>query len=612
MNARLSAMHRILDRPVSLAGRGLLLAGIVVLLAGAALPLWRISLVAPQYAEGLTLDMYAYQIVAGNGGQDLAEINTLNHYIGMKPIVQADFLEMKVMPFALGVFALLGLRAVVVGRIMGLVDLAVLFSYFGAFSLASFAYRLYSYGHHLDPHAPMKITPFMPVVIGSQQIANFVQTSLPLAGTFCMAGFVALLAGGAVDLDPRGAKGPAMKVRLLAVVVLLVVAGLGQPGATERDPAPPIGDPESRRPDSPTPDSRLPTPDSRQGADRTSWLVQRLAEAPAGAEIAVPAGQYHGPFVIERAVRLHGDAGAHLVGDGVTHTIAVRAADVTIDGFEISGSGLDLGKDHAAVHVTGDRAVIVNNRIHDALHGVYVRQADGVRIEGNTILGTRTVLQPIDPFSSSAKPSEGELCEVSLNQNQRGNGIHIWNSSGHVVARNTIRDTRDGVYFSFVDRTEVRDNEIEGVRYGLHYMYSDDNRFEGNVFRDNAAGAALMNSKGIVLRHNRFLANQGHRSYGILLQTVETHHAGGQRDRRQHRRRVLRERPRQSAAGQHDCSQPHRHPCLGQLRRQRVRGQPLHRQPAHGGNHRRQPDQPLGHRWARQLLGRRGHARSRS
>ena len=193
MNARLSAMHRILDRPVSLTGRGLVLLAVVVLIAGAAMPLWRISLVAPQYAEGLTLDMYTYQIVAGNGGQDLPEINTLNHYIGMKPIVQADFLEMKVLPFAVGVFALLGLRTVVVGRIINLVDLGMLFLYFGAFSLGSFAYRLYSYGHHLDPRAPMKIDPFMPVVIGSQQIANFVQTSLPLAGTFCMGGFLVLV-----------------------------------------------------------------------------------------------------------------------------------------------------------------------------------------------------------------------------------------------------------------------------------------------------------------------------------------------------------------------------------------------------------------------------------
>ena len=190
---RASAMHGILDRPVSRTGRLLLLAAIVLLLLGGILPLWRISLVAPQYAEGLTLDMYAYQIVAGNNGQDLAEINTLNHYIGMKPIAQADFLEMKVLPFAIGVFALLGLRAAVLGRIVTLVDLSVLFMYFGAFSLGSFAYRLYSYGHHLDPRAPMKIEPFMPVVMGTQQIANFVQTSLPLAGTICMTAFLVLL-----------------------------------------------------------------------------------------------------------------------------------------------------------------------------------------------------------------------------------------------------------------------------------------------------------------------------------------------------------------------------------------------------------------------------------
>ena len=192
-------MHSILDRPVNRTGRILLLAATLLLLLGGTLPLWRISLVAPQYAEGLTLDMYAYQIVAGNKGQDLAEINTLNHYIGMKPIAQADFLEMKVLPFAIGVFALLGLRAAVLGRVITLVDLSVLFMYFGAFSLGSFAYRLYSYGHHLDPRAPMKIEPFMPVVMGSQQIANFVQTSLPLAGTICMSAFLVLLIAALVS-----------------------------------------------------------------------------------------------------------------------------------------------------------------------------------------------------------------------------------------------------------------------------------------------------------------------------------------------------------------------------------------------------------------------------
>jgi hypothetical protein len=194
MKAFTRAIHHFLERPLSVAARGLVLAGIVVLIAGAFLPLWRISLVAPQYAEGLTLDMYTHKIEAGNGGQDLAEINTLNHYIGMKAIAQADFAEMKWMPFAIGIFVLLALRAVVMGRIGHLVDLGVLFTYFGLFSLATFVWRLYTYGHQLDPHAPMTIEPFMPVVIGRQQIANFVQTSLPLAGTVCMAGFALCIA----------------------------------------------------------------------------------------------------------------------------------------------------------------------------------------------------------------------------------------------------------------------------------------------------------------------------------------------------------------------------------------------------------------------------------
>ena len=193
MRAFLRRTTRFLDRPLSGLSRGLVLLGIAALVAGAVLPLWQIRLVAPQYQEGLALEMYSHKIEAGNGGQDLAEINTLNHYIGMKPIVQADFAEMTWMPFAIGVFALLALRAVVMGRIGHLVDLGVLFVYFGLFSMGTFAYRLWSYGHHLDPHAPMRIEPFTPILIGTQQIANFEQTSLPEVGTLCMGLFLAAL-----------------------------------------------------------------------------------------------------------------------------------------------------------------------------------------------------------------------------------------------------------------------------------------------------------------------------------------------------------------------------------------------------------------------------------
>ena len=190
MHAMLRRSHRFLDRPLSLVSRGVMLLGIVALAAGAFLPLWRIRLIAPQYQEGLTLEMYSHKIAAGNSGQDLAEINTLNHYIGMKPIAQADFAEMTWMPFAIGIFALLALRTVAIGKIGHLVDLGVLFVYFGAFSMASFAYRLWSYGHHLSADAPIRMAPFTPVVVGRQQIANFVQTSLPMVGTVCMGLFL--------------------------------------------------------------------------------------------------------------------------------------------------------------------------------------------------------------------------------------------------------------------------------------------------------------------------------------------------------------------------------------------------------------------------------------
>lgn len=193
MHDLLRREHVFLRRPLNLASRLLLLAAAGVVVAAVFLPLWQIRLVAPQYQEGLSLHIYTHQLVGGNSGQDLHEINTLNHYIGMKHLAEADFVEMRWMPFAFGVFALLALRAAVVGRMISLVDLGVLFVYFGAFSLGSFYYRLYSYGHHLDPRAPMTIEPFTPIMIGSQQIANFVQTSLPQSGGYLLAVFPLLI-----------------------------------------------------------------------------------------------------------------------------------------------------------------------------------------------------------------------------------------------------------------------------------------------------------------------------------------------------------------------------------------------------------------------------------
>lgn len=186
---------RFLDRPLTPASRLLLIIAALAFVAVAFLPLWRITLVAPQYQEGLRLSIYSYKLVGGNGGQDLVEINNLNHYIGMRPLEESDFVEMKWMPFALGFFALLALRAATHGRMSQIVDLFVLFGYFALFSMGLFYHRMYTYGHELDPSAPMTIEPFTPTLVGKNVIANFTQYSFPLLGSYVMFAIPLLLLG---------------------------------------------------------------------------------------------------------------------------------------------------------------------------------------------------------------------------------------------------------------------------------------------------------------------------------------------------------------------------------------------------------------------------------
>ena len=161
----------------------------VLLVVALFFPLWKITMFANQFPEGLRLSIYAHQLVGGNGGTDLQGINILNHYIGMREIQAADFVEMKFIPFVLGIFVLLGLRTVVFARVGNVVDVLVLFAYFAAFSFAAFAYRMYTYGHQLNPEAPIKVAAFTPPVFGHQRIANFDVYSYPGPGSFLLAAF---------------------------------------------------------------------------------------------------------------------------------------------------------------------------------------------------------------------------------------------------------------------------------------------------------------------------------------------------------------------------------------------------------------------------------------
>lgn len=190
----LHRQFRFLFKPLTLTSRVLLLLAAASVAGSLFFPLWKLHLVAPQYQEGLRLDIYSWKIQGGGlNGNDLNEINNLNHYIGMKPIQRADFAEMQIMPFMFGVFVMLALRAAVLGTMRAIIDLFMLASWFGVFSIGSFYYRLWTYGHQLDPKAPMSIEPFTPLIFGTQTIANFTQSSYPQLGTYLLWVFMGLL-----------------------------------------------------------------------------------------------------------------------------------------------------------------------------------------------------------------------------------------------------------------------------------------------------------------------------------------------------------------------------------------------------------------------------------
>ena len=208
MPSVLEKEQQLLDRPLGWNPRALLVAAALVAVLANFLPLWNLTMFAPQYPDGLRLDIYSFRLQGGNRGQDVREINLLNHYIGMKHLDAEDFTEFKWLPFVIGILGLLFLRAAVMGKVTHLVDVLVLYVYFGAFALWSFAYKMYWYGHHLDPNAAVRVPPFIPPLFGYKKLANFEVYSYPAIGSYALAG-VALCLFVAFGLAWREARRPA-------------------------------------------------------------------------------------------------------------------------------------------------------------------------------------------------------------------------------------------------------------------------------------------------------------------------------------------------------------------------------------------------------------------
>lgn len=202
----------------------LLVIAALALMTSIFVPIWRIELDAPQYPEGMMLQIYSNKITGS-----LQTINGLNHYIGMKQIRPDDFVEFKVLPYIFAFFGLLTLLVAYLGRKKLLYTLLGLFVLFGVLAMYDFWLWEYDYGHNLSPNAAI-IVPgmvYQPPLIGFKQLLNFGAYSVPDIGGWLMV-FSGLIMIFVVLLENKIIKCKKAGIACVSTIVLLLSASCGQ------------------------------------------------------------------------------------------------------------------------------------------------------------------------------------------------------------------------------------------------------------------------------------------------------------------------------------------------------------------------------------------------
>ncbi len=228
-------------------------------------------------------------------------------------------------------------------------------------------------------------------------------------------------------------------------------------------------------------------------------IGQALSIASPGDTIRVESGIYREKnIVIDKPVVLLGIDYPVLDGEHKYEIISVKANNVTIKGFRIENTGVSSLEDIAAVKIYSCRNVTVSENIFkDTFFGIYSQSSANCLFENNKL-------------TASAKTEQAS-----------GNGIHCWKSDSLRIIGNTITGHRDGIYFEFVTNSVIwRNDSHNNMRYGLHFMFSNNDAYISNIFRNNGAGVSVMFTHGVKMFNNYFEENWGDAAYGIFLKEI--------------------------------------------------------------------------------------------
>ncbi|HSC38363.1 MAG TPA: nitrous oxide reductase family maturation protein NosD, partial [Chitinophagaceae bacterium] len=237
-------------------------------------------------------------------------------------------------------------------------------------------------------------------------------------------------------------------------------------------------------------------------------VQQAINAAGRGDTVWVEGGLYREKnIVIGKPLTLLGENYPVLDGEHTYEIISVKSANVTIKGFRLVHSGVSSMKDIAGIRIYNNRDVIISgNILEDTFFGIYVQGGMHCTIENNRLAG------------------------AGVSEQQSGNGIHCWKSDSLQVTGNTVSGHRDGIYFEFVTNSAIlRNLSSANMRYGLHFMFSHNDAYTSNVFRNNGAGVSVMFSHGVKMLNNFFEENWGDGAYGLLLKEISDSHISGNR-----------------------------------------------------------------------------------
>jgi len=230
-----------------------------------------------------------------------------------------------------------------------------------------------------------------------------------------------------------------------------------------------------------------------------SELARIIQEADSGSTILLEPRTYSvNDLLIEKSVTIDGQNSAVLDIGGEGYGLIVMGENITLQNFEIKDSGFGFMDDYAAILVEDSRNILIENlTLTNNFFGIFVAKSEKVEVSNNRII-------------SNAE-----------RQTTSGNGVHIWYSKDVEVHQNEITGHRDGIYLEFVEGSMITGNNVySNIRYGLHFMYSDNCTYIGNEFRDNISGVAVMYTKNVIMRHNLFVQNWGANRYGLLLKEI--------------------------------------------------------------------------------------------